>query len=243
MHQEVVSTWHNQSGLYNGTGGYVLDPSVAENGTAPEGTSTFYVNRDAADLLSVSLSDLLQTSSVTYFNGTSDGQLEFPGIIAQALWLADDLGGVMSNVAERMTDAMQGMSSSYFQGKAHQLEVRVSVNWPWLVLLVLLVLSSCLLVIVAIMSSSKNPMIAWKSSSLATLFHGLSSPDYEVSSLLYGRQMETAEKTKVQLRKDDNDKFHLVDLPLGPADRPKSSSGRFRKLFHTETHKPPHKRS
>lgn len=59
MHQEVLSTWHNQSGLYNGTGGYVLDPSVAENGTAPEGTSNFYVDRDAADLLSVFLSDLL----------------------------------------------------------------------------------------------------------------------------------------------------------------------------------------
>ena len=226
------------------TGGYVLDPSVAENGTAPEGTSTFYVDRDAADLLSVFLSDLLQTSSMTYFNGTSDGQLEFSDIIAHALWLADDPGGIVSNLAERMTDAMRGMSSSYVQGKAHQLEVRVSVNWPWLILLVVLVLSSCLLVIVAIMSSSKNPMIAWKSSSLATLFHGLSNPDYEVSPLLYGRQMETAaEKTKVQLRKDDNDNFHLVYLPLGPADRPKSSSGRFRKLFHTETYKPPHKRS
>lgn len=59
MHQEVLSTWHNQSGLYNGTGGYVLDLSVAENGTAPEGTSNFYVDRDAADLLSVFLSDLL----------------------------------------------------------------------------------------------------------------------------------------------------------------------------------------
>ena len=103
------------------------------------------------------------------------------------------------NVADRMTDAMWGMSSRYIQGKAHQLEVRVSVNWPWVVLLVLIVLSSCLLVIVAIMSSSKNHMIAWKSSSLATLFHGLSNPDYEVSSLLYERQMETAagKKTKV----------------------------------------------
>ena len=59
MHQEVVSTWHNQSRLYIGTGGYVLDPSVAESGTAPEGTSNFYVDRDAADLLSVFLGDLL----------------------------------------------------------------------------------------------------------------------------------------------------------------------------------------
>lgn len=56
------------------------------------------------------------------------------------------------------------------------------------------VVLSCILLLAAMVSSSRQRTAAWKSNSLATLFHGVGSGDSDdsIAHILHAKQMEIA---------------------------------------------------
>lgn len=99
--------------------------------------------------------------------------------IAQALWhVDDDLESLMTNLANRMTDALRNLYKDPVTdpadlGNVFTTQVYVHVTWPWLILPVGLVIASCAVLVAAVVESTRQKTIVWKSSTLAVLFHGL----------------------------------------------------------------------
>lgn len=123
----------------------------------------------------------------------------------------------MNNLADRMTDALRKLYSDLaFDagnfGKAYTTQTYVLVTWPWLILPVGLVLASCIVFLAAIISSSRYQTIVWKSSSLATLFHGIARDEGCNGHSVYRKQMEnTAQEVKSQLAESSDGHLHLVE--------------------------------
>ena len=219
LHQTTVSSWRNDSSSLRGD--TWLSPPNGPKNTGAAGDLPFYVDPTSQVSLSAFLSDVLTTNVTSrYIPPELVNKVQLPvgppityaTDVAQALWLVDDLNALMSNLADRMTDTLRGFSIEYVPGTAYELQPRVAVNWGWLVLPVTLVLLSSILLIVAIISSHRHHTTAWKSNSLATLFHGLSNPEQDLTYLASSKEMATvARRRQVQLRPDADDVLRLVD--------------------------------
>ena len=223
LNQTVVGTWSNSSAL--DTSDVYLRPDFSSNVTEVGGDKGYYVSA----MSNLPLVKFLQDA----FNATMEG-ISLPGMdyteqelfdltiyssdIAQALWYADDLDGLMDNLAARMTDALRNLysdpaSNATNLGKVYTTRTYVLVAWPWLILPVGLVLASCMVLFAAIISSSRHQTIVWKSSSLAPLFHGFADGEGRCRHEVYREQMEmAAEEMKVQLAEDINGDLRLVEL-------------------------------
>ena len=120
------------------------------------------------------------------FNGSATGpphpndyEFEFnfyTSDIMQALYMTDDLGQLMDNVAASITNHMRNISSEPALGKVWAIQTYVHVRWIWLVLPMALAPASLLFLLTAIWSSKRKGVQVWKSSALADIFHGLESP-------------------------------------------------------------------
>ena len=134
----------------------------------------------------------------------------------QALWNTEDLDNLMTNMANRLTDTLRNQfADPTFSkpGNVQVTQVYVSVRWPWLVLPVALVITSCGLLLASIVSSSGKKDVVWKNSSLAVLFHGFNGgagdgPGYAVGKLDMERE---AEGMQVQLQENRDGALHLMD--------------------------------
>lgn len=223
LNQTIVRTWSNSSALDTSDVHLQLNfTSIVEGKTGANG---YYVS----PMSNLPLVKFLQDA----FNSTMQG-INLPGMgfteqelfdltiyssdIAQALWYADDMDRLMSNLADRMTDALRNLYSDPASdadnlGDVYITQTYVLVTWPWLILPVGLVLASCIVLLAAIISSSRYQTIVWKSSSLAVLFHGLARCEGSIEHSVYRRQMEmTAEEMKVQLADTVDGSLHLVQL-------------------------------
>ena len=218
LRQTVTSTWRNDSSNQS-AGGIWLTPPTGRNSTKPTGDSSFYVDGTSQVALTTFLHTILTTKVTTTYvppELTNDipipPPIEYATDIAEALWITDDLGALMSNLADRMTDTLRGLSRESVSGTAYELQPRVAVNWGWLILPITLVLLSCVLLIIVIVSSHMHHTAAWKSNSLATLFHGLSTPKDDIAHVAEAHQMKTAaEDRRVQLEFDTDNVLRLLD--------------------------------
>ena len=223
LNQTIVGTWSNSSAL--DTSDVHLLPNSTSLIGGKGGANGYYVS----PMSNLPLVKFLQDA----FNTTMEG-INLPGMglteqelfdltiyssdIAQALWFADDIDSLMSNLADRMTDALRNLysdpaSSADNLGEVYITQTYVLVTWPWLILPVGLVLASCMVLFAAIISSSRYQTVVWKSSSLAVLFHGLARFESSTGHSLYRKQMEmTAEEMKVQLADTVDGSLHLVQL-------------------------------
>ena len=136
----------------------------------------------------------------------------FDSDIGPTLWSTSDLNRFMDPFAARLSDWLRMQSTEMpATGRAYRMEVHVAVNWLWLILPVTLVLLSCILLLITIISSKQQHTQIWKSNSLATLFHGLSGSGDEGPPLTFPRHMErAAEQIYVRLTNDGGRKLHLV---------------------------------
>ncbi len=223
LNQTVVATWSNSSAL--DTSDVYLRPDFTSNVGEVDEDKGYYISA----MSNLPLVKFLEDA----FKATMEG-ISLPGAgfteqelfdltiyssdIAQALWYADDLDGLMDNLADRMTDALRNLysdpaSDATSLGKVYTSQTYVLVAWPWLILPVGLVLASCMVLLAAIISSSRHQTIVWKSSSLAPLFHGLADGEGRNQHSVYRSQMEmTAEEMKVRLAEDTHGDLRLVEL-------------------------------
>jgi hypothetical protein len=219
LRQIVTSTWRNDS-LNQPAGGIWLKPPTSRNGTKPAGDSSFYIDGTSQEALTTFLRQVLTTNVTTTYVPPEltkhipipPPPIEYATDIAEALWITDDLGALMSNLADRMTDTLRGLSTESVSGTAYELQPRVAVNWGWLILPITLVLLSCVLLIIVIISSHMHHTAAWKSNCLATLYHGLSTPKDDIAHVAEACQMKSAaEDRRVQLKLDTDNVLRLLD--------------------------------
>lgn len=114
-----------------------------------------------------------------YLRGAINGSIEFHLLkmvpsndIVQAIWQnSGNLDAWIQNLATSMSNAVRQdipYSDTMYNGVAYQLGYDIS--WPWLITPAVLVMSSLLMLIVAIVRTRRGPIGAWKGSPLVMLF-------------------------------------------------------------------------
>ncbi|KXT07967.1 hypothetical protein AC579_8598 [Pseudocercospora musae] len=128
----------------------------------------------------------------------------------QLFWSANDrnVSATLDNIATRMTNALrQGPNSTAVLGEVHYLSTHIKVNWPWLSYPAVLVFLTVVFLILTTVFSAEKSQVAWKSSSLAVLFHGpadFESPDKTTQSMTAAARLMA-----VQLQPDENGYLRL----------------------------------
>ena len=119
------------------------------------------------------LSEYLSTA----LSGTVTLDIESVGYsndVVQAIWYASaDLNGWIDNVAASMSQVVRTytpQSDSVYDGTASILIYEYQVHWGWIAMPVMLVVSSVVLLVVAISRTNRHPICAWKGSPLALLY-------------------------------------------------------------------------
>ena len=204
LHTNTLATWYNESGSlpYSVSGKGIqyayLNPPPDSIPIENPGNLAFFVSRGRNLDIQSWLYYVFQRITFANFSYTEAPRIR-ANDMAIALYFGTELGVMMANLADRMTDNLRSRSSDKACGTVWGVETYVSVRWPWLVLPVGLVLLSVALLAATIVSSNRHRCLVWKSDSLATLFHGLSD-DESYKRLYHLGQMERAvEGMEVQL--------------------------------------------
>jgi hypothetical protein len=116
--------------------------------------------------------------------------------IMQVLYMTDDLGQMMENVASSLSSHMRTVSSEAVHGKVWTTDTYVHVRWIWLLLPMSLMPASLAFLSTAMWITRNRNVGIWKSSSLATLFHGLEDT-LDAHDLRRQSNMEESSKTIV----------------------------------------------
>jgi hypothetical protein len=93
---------------------------------------------------------------------------------------------------------------------AYKLETFVYVKWPWLTMPIALVALSILFLIATMILNSRKRALAWKSNSLALLFHGLEGVEMREAGEGVGRMDGIARRTRVRLARSAAGEWKLV---------------------------------
>jgi hypothetical protein len=158
--------------------------------------------------LNVTLQGTYNTS-FSIFNGTA-----WPSDALQALDGTPDWGVLMSNITTAMTAYVRSAdniaSRNILYGESHRMETYIRVRWDWLGLPVGLIALSIVFLVATIVKNEKRRGMAWKSSSLALLFHGLEGVARGAGEGL-GQMKEVAKKTRVVLTRGDDGEWKLIN--------------------------------
>lgn len=114
----------------------------------------------------------------------------------------------------RFTESRKSAPRKY-NGTAYDIEVYIVVQWPWLILPGLLVLSGISFLTSTIVYNNNAGL--WKPSVFALLYHGLSGVDDNVCATASSIELQAAD-TNVQLRSfldEGNMKLELYLTGLG----------------------------
>lgn len=132
----------------------------------------------------------------------------------QLFWSANDrnISATFENIATRMTNALrQGPNSTAVLGEVHYLSTHIKVNWPWLSYPAVLVFLTVVFLILTTIFSAEKSQVAWKSSSLAVLFHGPAGFAEDEMPDKRGQSMTAAARQMaVQLQDDESGNLRLV---------------------------------
>lgn len=130
----------------------------------------------------------------------------------QVLNETTDWDGLFKGIAMAMTtyirsSGLPGLSDC--DGIAHKTETYVRVIWAWMVLPCSLVGLSIIFLVATMMKNQSKSALAWKSSSLALLFHGLEGVNRGADGL---QQMKNvARRTRVILNRGADGEWKLVN--------------------------------
>ncbi|KXS98316.1 hypothetical protein AC578_6840 [Pseudocercospora eumusae] len=167
-------------------------------------TTALGINIQDESLVSHSMLQILEHDlSNDYVGATALNQL---------FWSANarNVSATLENITIRMTNALrQGPNSTAVLGQVHYLSTHIKVNWPWLSYPAVLVFLTVVFLILTTIFSAEKSQVAWKSSSLAVLFHGLAElaeDDLRSPSMMTA----AARKMAVQLQHDENGNLRLL---------------------------------
>jgi hypothetical protein len=217
----VVSSWTSDTGTP--TVGGALEPNGME-GTVDavlqlpksddvENNNTYTVAAGTLANVQAWLYMTLQGSMNTSFSEV-DG----------AVWANDELvvlnatndwPFLMGALARAMTtyirDPQQPQPASNIYGTAYRVETYIHVQWPWITLPTALVAMSIVFLGGTMLKNESKHALAWKSSSLALLFHGLEGVRKNTREGM-DQMREVARKTRVVLTRDRiNGEWKLIN--------------------------------
>jgi hypothetical protein len=201
------SSWHSENGIdYNDLGPFMFIPPAHK-----VSNTTTERNFSVAFQAAYGIASLLEAA----FNGSStvdsiDGEA-FTSDYMQALYPTGDLGQLMGNVADSLTNYIRHGSSIPYYGTAWDTENYVHVRWVWLILPMALAPVALLFLLSAIWLSSRWNTKVWKSSSLATIFHGFERPIDTINLNWQSEMDELSKQFRVRLRQA-SDKTHNLML-------------------------------
>ena len=119
------------------------------------------------------------------------------------LYQTRDMPSMISKLADSLTNMIRLSDDRYFvEGQAFQSEVFINIQWAWLSLPVLVVLSANVLLAIMILQTWRSQTPVWKSSLLAFLLHGMKHDSLDTGGAATGllSDMELlAEQKKVRL--------------------------------------------
>ena len=115
---------------------------------------------------------------------------------------------IMSNVAKHINKEALSLNGSDVNGTALAVEVFVEVQWVWLILPIILVVSGTIFVTMVIVGNRRSGAGLWKSSVLAFFYHGLHDIDRD-DSMTTSLMEKKAEGLVVRLQ-EPGDNQNLV---------------------------------
>lgn len=201
-----LRSWRNETGFNISNSDVILSPprSAVSNTTA---NTTFSLNYLTAE----NLVYFLQPAFTGSANYSESGTPSYSTDVMEALNEAENMTQLMDNVAASMTNYIRNVSSIGEHGTAWELETFVHVRWAWLVLPLALAPLSFLFLLSAIWISGHHNIKVWKSSSLATVFHGLEHPPKPDVAINRRSEMEElARGLRVRLRQTSDERYKLM---------------------------------
>ena len=220
----VIATWTSEYGTP--TVGAALEPGgmdgtqdavlVPPRDNVGESNNTYTI---AAGTLANLQAWLIMTLSGSM--NTSFSEVQAPvwaGDEMTVLNQTTDWNFLMSALAKAMTtyirDPIQSKGAYSVNGTASRDETFVQVQWHWLTLPTALVGMSILFLGGTMLKNESKHALAWKSSSLALLFHGLEGVRKNTGEGMY-QMREVARKTRVVLIQGHNGDWKLRNTGYG----------------------------
>ena len=109
--------------------------------------------------------------------------------VGRELAFAQDLNQTIRAIAESMTEAIRtGPNSTSQAGQSYIEKTFIEIRWGWLAYPIVLMFLTLILLVVVIVETHRRGAIAWKSSSLAVLFHKLDG--WEMPERGFGNNQE-----------------------------------------------------
>jgi hypothetical protein len=130
---KVVNTWQFESWTYNGTTNqidFARPPVDVVKGT----TNTAFTIDGNTGLGFVNLLQQAFNGTATLPETDADTPKSYSSDTMQALYMIDDLGQMMENVASSLSSYMRTVSSAVVHGKVWAMKSYVHVRWIWLLL-------------------------------------------------------------------------------------------------------------
>lgn len=213
----VLSSWTSNTGTstvgaalvsMGGTPDAVLDPSDDYS----ESNHTYRIPAGSLANLKAWLNVTMQGSMNTSFSKVDQTQWVNDDI--QALNKTTNWSFLMNALATSMTahirNSVNPDAASEVQGLAYQNETFVHVQWIWMALPGGLVAISTVFLCATMFKSERRKAMAWKSSSLALLFHGLEGVGGGAGEGL-NRMRAVARRTRVVLSRGEDGEWKLVN--------------------------------
>ncbi|EME82851.1 uncharacterized protein MYCFIDRAFT_80446 [Pseudocercospora fijiensis CIRAD86] len=167
---------------------------------------TYWINGNDIDIVGIALTSLFWSSLNTNLGANNH--------VAAALSRRNggDIPRTMDDVATSMTNQIrQGPNATQIHGTALVPVVHIKVSWPWLIYPATLVLAAVSFLIVTIVLSHKQRHIAWKSSTLATMYHSVHSQGTSDARLYTSKAMRNAaSERRALLSRDEEGGFALI---------------------------------
>lgn len=220
----VVSSWTSDTGTptvggKTKTGNSMIGTkdAILERPTdGVDGNHTYWIPAGTLANLKAWLNSTLQGSmnTSTSLVDTSNGPVWANDEI-QTLNVTTDWSYLMGALATCMTTYIRSSgfknSVGVAEGTAFKNETYVQVQWVWLCLPMTLVSMSILFLVATMIVNHRKRAMAWKSSSLALLFHGLEGVGSRGTGEGMGDMDELAKKTRVILTRGDNGEYKLIN--------------------------------
>lgn len=220
INTNVTNSWTSDTGTP--TVGGALQPNGME-GTqdtlwqrppdAQGGNNTYWIPAGTLATLKSWLNVTLQgtyNTSFSIFNGTA-----WANDAMQALDGTTDWPSLIANISTAMTSYIRNpdetdSATDIVTGVSHKVETYIHVKWEWLCLPVGLVGMSIVFLVATMVKNERKKAMAWKSSSLALLFHGLEGVGRGAGEGLW-QMKDVARRTRVVLTRGDDSEWKLIN--------------------------------
>ena len=113
---------------------------------------------------------------------------------------AGDVPSLLSEMAFSMTDVIRTTNSTLVHGTQKETLTFISISWGWLALPVTVVVLAFVMLILVMVLNRAQGVPAWRSSSLALLFHDVQGSDSSAKEGLYDPKQLEAEASRINAR-------------------------------------------